>query len=113
MPDLNEQPVAQANPPISDEQIRERVQSLGKVAAAGALLQGIGRMKTWDELTVEEKLDRLRDCLRSKDMAVQDLRAQVGALGLHQHGEGGQILVPLYNVLGQGSMGGRVYDPLA
>jgi hypothetical protein len=87
---------------------------------AGAFQQFLGedRHKTWDECNTDEKMERLRECLRSKDLAIQRLQQMVANMSNHQHGERGEILVPLY---GWGSLepaagvGGRLYDydPLA
>ena len=72
-----------------------------------------GREKTWDELTPDERIERLRDCLRSKDMAIQDLREQISRLMNHSHGRNGELLGPLYSFPGQQAMCRGGHDPLA
>lgn len=70
------------------------------------------RMKTWDERTPDERIEVLREALRSKDMAIQDLRQQIDLLMQHRHAKDGQVVAPLY---GRGAMcaPGGYYDPLA
>lgn len=82
--------------------LKGRMQSLGTAA----------RMKTWDEMTDAEKMERLRDCLRSKDMAIRELREQVSMLLGHLHGPNGELLTRLYGGLSSG-VGYSGYDPLA
>lgn len=70
------------------------------------------RRKTWDELGLEEKIERIREVLRMKEFAIGELREQLGALLSHQHGTNGELLQPVrYGMGGQGV--GRGYDPLA
>lgn len=69
------------------------------------------RPRAWDELSTDEKIERLRDCLRSKDMAITSLRQEVSALMNHSHGSHGELLRPMY-VLGDVPPGLK-YDPLA
>lgn len=78
-------------------------------------LRGDGREKTWAECSPEERVERLRHQLRTKEMALQDLRAQVEQLFRHTHGTNGELLVPLYaHSLGQCAPAGwKPFDPLA
>lgn len=70
------------------------------------------RRKTWDECSPDEKLERLRECVRSKDMAIAELREQVARLMHHSHSQNGELLGPLY--LGfENQCASRRYDPLA
>lgn len=71
------------------------------------------RAKTWDELTPDERIERLRDALRSKDFAIQELQRQLYALSVHRHGDNGELFVPFHSSLGVASCGPYTHDPLA
>lgn len=70
------------------------------------------RMKTWDECTPDERIERLREQLRTKEMAIGELRQQIDLLMRHQHGAHGELLQPLYGY-SQGMVCGPRCDPLA
>jgi hypothetical protein len=46
--------------------------------------QGV-RARAWDERSVEEKIELLRDLLRSKELMIRDIVEQVDALMDHRH----------------------------
>lgn len=78
-----------------------------------AKLNGLGRQKTWDERSADEKIEQLRHVLRSKELAIATLQDQVNALSQHRHDtQSGQLMQPLY-VNGLSIRLGRGYDPLA
>lgn len=62
------------------------------------------REKFWDELTLEEKLDRTRAMVKGLKTAVRELSIQLDAMQQHQHGSGGAILVPWHT--------GQKFDPV-
>lgn len=68
------------------------------------------RRKTWTEQTFEEKIELLRQQLRSKDFALREMREQISILMQHQHGPNGAVLAPLMRL---GPPVGSSYDPLA
>ena len=87
-------------------------ESPGPRAAQGSY-QTLGparRQKQWEAMTADERIERLREVVRSKDMSISELQAQLNALQQHQHGAQGQIMVPVYHAFGGI---GRCYDPLA
>ena len=59
-----------------------------------------GGDKYWSELTVEEKLERMRGVLKTLEMSQGGLRRQFDKLRLHRHGENGLLLVPIDSVYG-------------
>lgn len=56
----------------------------------------VSRHKTWDELGLEEKVNRLRQVIRAKEMAISELREGFSTLMQHQHGKNGELLPPVY-----------------
>lgn len=88
---------------MNDAQDSGRFQQLGECA----------RRKTWDERGVEEKIELLRDLLRSKDLAIKDLREQVASLMDHRHDAvTGEPTRRLWSNCGAMPMG-QFFDPLA
>lgn len=69
------------------------------------------RRRTWDEQGLEEKVELLRQQLRSKDFALREIREQLNVLMQHQHGPNGELLAPLFRLGAQ--LTGSSYDPLA
>lgn len=98
------------NPPLP-EQFRSLAEDLQGSLGAVSAGPRIERRKPWDELTPDERIERLRDALRSKEMAIQDLQNQLGRLMSHTHGRNGELLGPLYGFEGMAAC--RRYDPLA
>ncbi len=85
-------------------------QDLGLTTQGPTGCAGIGRRKKWDELTTDERIERLRECLRSKDMAVQAIREDLLRLMNHTHGAHGELLGPLHGFPQCAEL--RRYDPL-
>lgn len=73
-------------------------------------------MKTWDECTPDERIERLRQLLGAQAREISNLHEQINLLMRHQHGAHGELLQPLYGYpqAAGGCVGslGR-YDPLA
>lgn len=68
------------------------------------------RRKTWDDYTDDERIQALRDEVRSLRDIVRELTATVYALQHHEHGAKGDVLVRLASPTGH-AVSGR-YDPL-
>lgn len=89
----------------------EQQKTPGNMAALGKIT------KKWDESTVEEKLEKLRQEImnqRGVSRWVGQIAEKVMDLERHEHNESGKILVPMIKQPGGGSttMGNRI-DPLA
>lgn len=104
-------------PPIMAQDQQQENPVPKEMAEAMAQLKGLAsarRQKTWDELTPDEKIEQLRNVLRSKELAIATLQDQVNALSQHRHDtQTGQLMAPLYLNGGPMQLGGRGYDPLA
>ncbi len=50
---------------------------------------------SWAELPLEAQVERLRHLFKLLDRAIADLRQPLRTLEQHQHGPGGELLVPL------------------
>jgi hypothetical protein len=87
--------------------------------AAGQLanLSQAKRDKTWDELDLAGKVERLRQVLRDQSHTVQaGFRIARDAQDLsehHQHGHTGEVLRPARSRIGGMESAGRQRDPLA
>lgn len=109
MCDDSQHPATEAGEPMPGE-VREHLGAFMNIGSGGAKP---GRPKSWEEATPDERIERLRDVIRSKDMAIQDLRQMVSALMSHTHGKRGELLGPIFAWGNQTISGGSSYDPLA
>lgn len=88
-------------------------------AAIGALWNNAQpqRPKNWAELSIEEKLERLREHQRNVAQAQSRTIARLGErvreLESHQHGAGGEVMVGVGRRHGYGEAECSGYDPLA
>jgi len=67
---------------------------------AGEKLAEASREKYWEETTVEDKAERLRDEVARLCAVVTQLSEMVVKLGGHIHGADGKIAVPFVETLG-------------
>lgn len=85
--------------------------------------QGESRVIKWDEMGIEQKLEKLRQTVRETfDVVhacfrqVESLREEIRRLDRHSHSPSGEVFVPLEQVrygLETRNISGRQYDPLA
>lgn len=85
-------------------------ESSGFVTAVGSNAFKAGRAKSWDELTTEEQIARLRHELRNLRAENASQARFIADMAAHQHGADGRVLVPYGISLGFAQ--GRGYDPL-
>ena len=88
----------------------------GQGSVAGALAKNVGgpcRQKTWEEMSLEEAVERMREEVRYLRREVTDLKKGLGKLKFHQHAQDGSLLVPFKNRDDDDHPRGYFYDPLA
>ena len=65
-------------------------------ACSANSLGGPVREKYWDEISIEQKLDRLRDAIIQGNRKMIETHNVMGLLSDHVHGAYGEINVPLH-----------------
>lgn len=88
------------------QQANKVVGGLGGISAAC-------REKTWPERDNDGKLEALRQELGRALNLCEDLKRTVYALTNHQHGPGGELMVPIQERLGNIAQNMRSYVPMS
>lgn len=113
-----EQPAAQSpSTPVSDTPRPQpagapqfaQLGSVGTTPPAYCLQPQSQPRLSWDQLDLAEKVERLREHLRTDNHLRQEMYRLLLQLTYHRHGEDGKVLVELHG----GLVGAAGYDPLA
>lgn len=94
---------------MDENQAHERSE---RAIGAALPLHGI-RQNTWDECSIEQKIERLRVELRGLRWAANDAHRLAEVLREHKHDALGEIMVPLVVKHGYGGSAEKTTDQLA
>jgi len=61
-----------------------------------------GREKYWSELSIEEKIERMRSVIKGADDSIRSIRSTLDRLEQHSHRDDGTIVVPFHDGRTQG-----------
>lgn len=73
---------------------------------------GAKREKYWKELTVEEKIERMRHIVKRQDDVIQRQDNIIGKLLVHEHGQNGMVYLKLHDSGNYYNQSGRLHSNL-